>query len=263
MEGFFLLRSFVERVYVQLLSHVQVFVTPQPAARQAPLPVGVPRQEHWRGWPLPSLRDLFNSGIKPESPALAGGFFTTEPPGKSVERVTPICSSHSSCVLRGSGRKGSHPGLQQTEVEEAFSHSAGPQQLEAWSRDTPLSPSICHLPREALSSPGIQGLPHTGSCPGYQLPRMTAIPSQVLQSRAKNVGFFWTAFPHPFLTLAFISLFTWVKGYSSRPCYLKRPISLLTWQFHPDDWEISRTELNHKGLTVLPSPAPPSHPNFI
>ena len=27
-------------------------------------------------------RDLPNPGIKPESPALAGGFFTTEPPGK-------------------------------------------------------------------------------------------------------------------------------------------------------------------------------------
>ena len=139
VEGFFLLRSFVERVYVQLLSHVQVFVAPQPAARQAPLSMGVPRQEHWRGWTFPSLRDLFNPGIKSESPALAGGFFTTEPPGKSVERVTPICSSHSFCVLRGSGRKGSHPGLQQTEVEEAFSHSAG--SVEPWHATQPL-----HLP---------------------------------------------------------------------------------------------------------------------
>ena len=32
--------------------------------------------------PFPSLGDLSDPGIEPESPALAGGFFTTEPPGK-------------------------------------------------------------------------------------------------------------------------------------------------------------------------------------
>ena len=30
------------------------------------------------------IRDLLNSGIEPVSPALAGKFFTTEPPGKPV-----------------------------------------------------------------------------------------------------------------------------------------------------------------------------------
>ena len=33
-------------------------------------------------WLLPSVRDLPGSGIEPASPALAGGFFTSEPPGK-------------------------------------------------------------------------------------------------------------------------------------------------------------------------------------
>ena len=32
-------------------------------------------------------RDLSNPGIKPMSPALASGFFTTEPPGKSHKRI--------------------------------------------------------------------------------------------------------------------------------------------------------------------------------
>jgi len=32
--------------------------------------------------PFPSLGDLPNPGIKPTSPALAGGFFTAEPPEK-------------------------------------------------------------------------------------------------------------------------------------------------------------------------------------
>ena len=32
--------------------------------------------------PFPSPRDLLDPGIKPASPRLAGGFFTTEPPRK-------------------------------------------------------------------------------------------------------------------------------------------------------------------------------------
>ena len=47
---------------------------------------GFPRQEYWTGLPFPPLGDLPNPGIEPASsasPALAGGFFTTEPPGKS------------------------------------------------------------------------------------------------------------------------------------------------------------------------------------
>ena len=42
------------------------------------------RQEYWSGFPFPPLRDLPDPGIKPASlmsPALAGGFFTTEPHG--------------------------------------------------------------------------------------------------------------------------------------------------------------------------------------
>ena len=52
---------------------------------QAPLPMGFSRQEYWSGLPFPSTEDLPDPGIEPmspESPVLAGGFFTTEPPGK-------------------------------------------------------------------------------------------------------------------------------------------------------------------------------------
>ena len=44
--------------------------------------MGFLREEYWNGLPFPTLGDLPNPGIKPMSPALAGGFFTTEPPGK-------------------------------------------------------------------------------------------------------------------------------------------------------------------------------------
>ena len=43
------------------------------------------KQEYWSGLPFPTPGDLSDSGIEPASPvslALAGGFFTTEPPGE-------------------------------------------------------------------------------------------------------------------------------------------------------------------------------------
>ena len=46
--------------------------------------VGFPRQEYWSGLPFPSPADLPDLGIEPSSPAMAGGFFTTEPLGKPL-----------------------------------------------------------------------------------------------------------------------------------------------------------------------------------
>ena len=47
--------------------------------------MGFSRQEYWSGLLFPFPGDLPDPGIKPASPAasaLAGGIFTTEPPGK-------------------------------------------------------------------------------------------------------------------------------------------------------------------------------------
>ena len=71
-----------------VLSHVQLFVTPWTVARQAPLSIGFSRQEYWSGLPFSSPRALPGPGIKLESPALVGGFFTTELPGKPM-RLAP------------------------------------------------------------------------------------------------------------------------------------------------------------------------------
>ena len=60
------------------------FAIPWIVAHQAPLTVGFPRQEYWSGLPVPSTGDLADPGIKPRSPALAGGSFTTEPRGKPL-----------------------------------------------------------------------------------------------------------------------------------------------------------------------------------
>ena len=37
----------------QSLSHVRLFATPWTAAHQAPLSMGLPRQEYWSGFPTP------------------------------------------------------------------------------------------------------------------------------------------------------------------------------------------------------------------
>ena len=51
------------------------------------------RQEYWSGLPFLFPEDLLDPGIKLASPVLAGGFFTTELPGKSLIKVI-VCVSH-------------------------------------------------------------------------------------------------------------------------------------------------------------------------
>ena len=69
-------------IHAQFLSCVRLFETPWTVAHQAPLSMEFSRQEYWSGLPFPPPGDLPNPEIELVSPALAGGFFTTEPPGK-------------------------------------------------------------------------------------------------------------------------------------------------------------------------------------
>ena len=67
-----------------MLSHVWLFETPGTATPQASLSMGIFKQEYWCGLPFLPPGDLPDPGIEPVSPALPGGFFTTEPPGKTL-----------------------------------------------------------------------------------------------------------------------------------------------------------------------------------
>ena len=49
-------------------SRVWLFATPWTLARQAPLPMGFSREEHWSGLPCPLPGDLPHPGIEPMSP---------------------------------------------------------------------------------------------------------------------------------------------------------------------------------------------------
>ena len=63
--------------------------------------MGFSRQEYCSELPFPPPGDLFDPGIKPvslASPALAGGFISTVPPGKSKSEGTYVLSVHSTCT---------------------------------------------------------------------------------------------------------------------------------------------------------------------
>ena len=63
------------------------FCYPMDLICQAPQSMEFSRQEYWCRLPFPTPGDLLDPGIEhtsPESPALAGRFFSTEPPGKPM-----------------------------------------------------------------------------------------------------------------------------------------------------------------------------------
>ena len=59
-------------------------MTPWTTARQAPLPIGIPRQEYWRGLPFPSPGDIPDPGITPMSPELQAGSLPLSHQGSPV-----------------------------------------------------------------------------------------------------------------------------------------------------------------------------------
>ena len=81
-------------MHVGTLSHVWLFETPWTRHHQFPLSKEFRRQEHWSGCHF-LFQGIFSTpGIKPASPALAGGFFTTEPSGKPLSRLYVIIKIH-------------------------------------------------------------------------------------------------------------------------------------------------------------------------
>ena len=80
--------------------------------------MGFPRQEYWSALPLPPPGDLPNRGtepMSPVSPALAGRFYTTEPPGKPYLYLSYIyaaaaAKSLQSCLTLCNPIDGSLPG---------------------------------------------------------------------------------------------------------------------------------------------------------
>ena len=94
----------VNRVGLVAKSCPTLLWPPWAAAHQAPLSMGFPRREYWSGLPFPSPGDLPNPGIEPKYPALAGGFFITEPPGTpfwSIYYITKSFISERTAIILG------------------------------------------------------------------------------------------------------------------------------------------------------------------
>ena len=89
----------VDSLPVSSLSRVYSFATLWTVTCHAPLLMGFPRQEYRSGLPFPSPGDLPDPGIEPESPALAGRFFTTESSGKPTFPLYYFLNnSHCGCL---------------------------------------------------------------------------------------------------------------------------------------------------------------------
>ena len=90
------------------LSCVWCFATPWTIARQVPFSMGSPMEkyqvwicpEYQSGLSFPSPGNFPDPGIKPASPALAGGFFTNEPCGKPLYRIRVIYNAMTKIFIR-------------------------------------------------------------------------------------------------------------------------------------------------------------------
>ena len=73
-------RQFLEfNLQFSSLCHVWLFVTPWTVACQAPLSMGISRQEYWSGLPFPSPRGSSWPKDRTYVSCIAGRFFTAEP----------------------------------------------------------------------------------------------------------------------------------------------------------------------------------------
>ena len=112
---------------VQLLSHVQLFVTPWTVACQDPLSMGILQAKIQDRVAMPSSRGSSRPRIKPKSPALQVDSLVFEPPGKpkntgvgSLSLLQGIFQTH-----------GLNPGLPHCrQILYQLSHKGNPRILE-------------------------------------------------------------------------------------------------------------------------------------
>ena len=91
-------------VCTRLLYCILLFVTLWKIAGRAPLSMEFSRQEYRSGLPFPSPGDLPDLGIEPASPALSGGFFTTEPLRRAPAPNTHT-HTHTHTLKKGKGER--------------------------------------------------------------------------------------------------------------------------------------------------------------
>ena len=110
------------------------------AAHQVPLSLEFSRQEHWSGLPFSAPRNVCDPGIKPKSlvsPALAGIFFTPEPPGKTkksgkkVQIIYFYSDSQKSPLARREGGREREREAEESEKTQNLAEGTGPPRTPA------------------------------------------------------------------------------------------------------------------------------------
>ena len=90
--------------------------------------MGFPRQEYWSGLPFPSPGDLPDLGIKPASPALAGGFLTTSATWETLDSVVKNLPAKQETWVQSLG-------WEDPLEEEMATHSSIPAWEIPWTED--------------------------------------------------------------------------------------------------------------------------------
>ena len=88
---------------VSCFSRVRLFATLRTVGHQAPLSMGLSRQEYWSGFSCPPPGDLPDPGMEPASltfPALGGGFFTTSA-NWEAQNVVTVYDFSVSLIVKG------------------------------------------------------------------------------------------------------------------------------------------------------------------
>ena len=131
-----------------MLSHVWLLATPWTVTRLGSSVHGISQERIPEGVAISSSGDLPSPGVKPVSPALAGGFFTTEPPGKPVRTF---------CSFQENNRSG-FPSQEKQPWEEADSLDWNPPAPQ-WDKMKHWVPETDQLPQAFVDLLGLSCLP--------------------------------------------------------------------------------------------------------
>ena len=127
-----------------VLSRVQLFAIPWTVAGRAPLSMEFSRQEYWSGLPFPSPGGVPDLGLEPVSLmflALAGKFFTTEPPGKPEQRSGMLLNILQCTEYHSPPPTKAYP-VQNVSNHEAEQH--GPEMFHIWRPRSLEAPALPH-----------------------------------------------------------------------------------------------------------------------
>ena len=130
----------------QSLSHVRLCATPWTVAHQAPLSMGLSRQEYWSGLPFLPPGDLPHPEIKPgspASPALTGWFFTMVPPG--TPRVISTLFEKEMKAVPKPEAAALEPGSRDSHCEFSQPTSSGWETMLHWQIQRENNTLICFL----------------------------------------------------------------------------------------------------------------------